>query len=249
MPWIKKTLLTLILIFGVLLAAQALGANVKAFLAGLGIGGLAFALAAQDTIANVFGSVVVAVDQPFRIGDFVKIGAHEGTVEDIGLRSTRLRTPDRTLISIPNKTVAAEAVNNFTRMPQRRVLQTIGVTYGSKSDQLDGLVNDIREMLKATPEVHPQTILVHFLNYGASSLDIQIIYFSANPDGIVTMDLRHRMNLAIMRLVEARGLSFAFPTQTIEFAGEIAQRMAAGLRKPEGDAGGGALVPPADAPR
>ncbi len=228
MPWIKKSVIALILIFGVLMAAQALGANVKAFLAGLGIGGLAFALAAQDTLANVFGSVVVAVDQPFRVGDFVKIGSFEGVVEDIGLRSTRLRTPDRTLISIPNKTVAAEAINNFTRMPQRRVLQTIGVTYGSKADQVDGLVDDIRAMLRADPEVHPQTILVHFLNFGACSLDIQIIYFSANPDAIKTMDMRHRMNLALMRLVEARGLGFAFPTQTIEFAGEIARKMAEG---------------------
>jgi MscS family membrane protein len=102
MPWIKKTLITLFLIFGVLIAAQSLGADVKAFLAGLGIGGLAFALAAQDTLANVFGSVVVAVDQPFRVGDLVQIGAHQGTVEDIGLRSTRLRTADRTVITIPN---------------------------------------------------------------------------------------------------------------------------------------------------
>ena len=232
MPWIKKTVITLILIFGVLMVAQALGANVKAFLAGLGIGGLAFALAAQDTLANVFGSVVVAVDQPFRIGDYVKIGGFEGSVEDIGLRSTRLRTPDRTLISIPNKTVAAESINNFTRMPQRRVVQTIGLTYASKSEQVDAVVNDIRTLLKNDPEVHPQTILVHFLNYGASSLDIQIIYFSADPDGVKTMNLRHRLNLAIMRLVEARGLGFAFPTQTIEFAGEIAERMA-GLHKPE----------------
>lgn len=235
MPWIKKTLLALILVFGVLLAAQSLGANVKAFLAGLGIGGLAFALAAQDTIANLFGSVVVAVDQPFRIGDFVQIGAHQGVIEDIGLRSTKVRTPDRTLIAIPNKTVANEAINNFTRMPQRRVLQTIGVTYGSKREQVDGLVEDIRALLKGIPEVHPQTILVHFLNFGASSLDIQIIYFSADPDGIKTMNLRHRVNLELMRLVEARGLSFAFPTQTIEFSGDIARRMAAGRPSPDAD--------------
>ncbi len=228
MPWIKKTLFTLILIFGVLLVAQRLGADVKAFLAGLGIGGLAFALAAQDTLANVFGSVVVAVDQPFRVGEFVHIGANQGVVEDIGLRSTKLRSPDRTLIAIPNKTVANEVINNFGRMPQRRVLQTIGVTYGSRREQVDGLVGDIREMLRATPEVHPATILVHFLNFGASSLDIQIIYFSADPDGIKTMDLRHKVNLELMRLVEARGLGFAFPTQTIEFAGAIARRLAEG---------------------
>lgn len=236
MPWIKKTLLTLILIFGVLIAAQALGANVKAFLAGLGIGGLAFALAAQDTIANVFGSVVVAVDQPFRLGDFVKIGAHEGSVEEIGLRSTRLRTPARTLVTIPNKTVAAESINNHSRMPQRRVDQTLGLTYGAKAEQIEGLVNDIRSLLKNDAEVQSDSILVHFLNYGASSLDIQVIYFASNPDGGKCLDLRQRVNLAIMRLVEARGLGFAFPTQTIEFAGDIAERMAGGSRKPQSDA-------------
>lgn len=225
MPWIKKTVITLLLIFGVLIAAQSLGADVKAFLAGLGIGGLAFALAAQDTLANVFGSVVVAVDQPFRIGEFVQIGSHMGTIEDIGLRSTRVRTPERTLISIPNRTVANEAINNFTRMPQRRVLQTIGVTYGSRREQVNGLVEDIRAMLTAHPLVHKQTILVHFLNFGASSLDIQIIYFAADPDGIKTMNLRHEINLELMRLVEARGLSFAFPTQTIELGDTFAQHL------------------------
>ena len=237
MPWIKKALIVLILIVGVLMVAQRLGADVKAFLAGLGIGGLAFALAAQDTLANVFGSVVVAVDQPFRVGEFVQVGANMGVVEDIGLRSTKLRSPDRTLIAIPNKTVANEVINNFGRMPQRRVLQTIGVTYGSKREQVDALVGDIREMLRGMPGVHPDTILVHFLNFGASSLDVQIIYFSADPDGIKTMDLRHKVNLELMRLVEARGLSFAFPTQTIEFAGEIARRMADARGLP-GDARG-----------
>ena len=226
MPWIKKTVIALLLIFGVLIAAQSLGADVKAFLAGLGIGGLAFALAAQDTLANVFGSVVVAVDQPFRVGEFVQIGAYQGTVEDIGLRSTRLRTPDRTLISIPNRTVANEAINNFSRMPQRRVVQTIGVNYGCRRDQVEGLVTDIRALLLGHAEVHKDSTLVHFLNFGASSLDIQIIYFAADPDGVKTMDLRHEINLELMRLVEARGLNFAFPTQTIEFAGEIAERMA-----------------------
>lgn len=226
MPWIKKSVITLFLIFGVLIAAQSLGADVKAFLAGLGIGGLAFALAAQDTIANVFGSVVVAVDQPFRIGEFVQIGAHQGTVEDIGLRSTKLRTPQRTLIAIPNKTVAADAINNFSRMPQRRVDQTIGLTYASKSSQIEGLLEGIRGLLKNDPDVHQDFVTVHFLNYGACSLDIQIIYFTADPDPRKSFVTRERINLAIMRLVETHGLSFAFPTQTIEFSGAIAERMA-----------------------
>ncbi len=225
MPWIKKALIVLILVFGVLVAAQSLGADVKAFLAGLGIGGLAFALAAQDTLSNVFGSVVVAIDQPFRIGETVQIGAHTGTVEDIGLRSTKLRTPQRTLVIIPNKTVASEAINNFSRMPQRRIEQTIGLTYGSKPDQLEALVNDIRALLRGAPEIHQEFIAVNFLNFGASSLDIQIIYYAADPDLKKASDLRERVNLAVMRLVDQHGLSFAFPTQTIELAGAIAERL------------------------
>lgn len=231
MPWIKKSLIAVILIVGVLLAAQSLGADVKAFLAGLGIGGLAFALAAQDTLANVFGSVVVAIDQPFRVGEFVQIGAFSGTVEDIGLRSTKLRTPQRTLVAIPNKTVAQEAINNFGRMPQRRVEQTIGVTYGSRLEQVEALLRDIRSLLKNTAEIHQEFIAVNFLNFGAFSLDIQIIYFAADPDLLKTFELRERINLAIMKLVAANGLSFAFPTQTIEFSGAVAERMATGRRE------------------
>ena len=227
MPWIKKTLFALILLFGTLLVAQRLGADVKAFLAGLGIGGLAFALAAQDTLGNLFGSVVVAVDQPFRVGEFVHVGTHVGTVEEIGLRSTKLRTPQRTLISIPNKTVANEAINNFGRMTQRRVEQMIGVTYGSKPEQIEGLLGDIRALLKNDPAVHQDFVAVNFINFGAFSLDIQLIYFATDTDLRKSFELRESINLALMRLVLARGLSFAFPTQTLEFAGPVAERIAA----------------------
>jgi MscS family membrane protein len=225
MPWIKKTVIALVLVFGVLIAAQSLGADVGAFLKAMGIGGLAFALAAQDTLANVFGSIVVAVDQPFRIGEFVQIGAHQGTVEDIGLRSTKLRTPARSLIAIPNKTVAGEAINNFSRMPQRRVDQTIGLTYSSKSNQVEGLLGEIRALLKNDHEVHQEFIVVNFLNYGAFSLDVQIIYFTSSPDLLKCFATRERINLAIMRLVEAHGLHFAYPTQTIELSGDLAERL------------------------
>jgi MscS family membrane protein len=235
MPWIKKTVISLIVIFGALMAAQQLGADVKAFLAGLGIGGLAFALAAQDTLANVFGSVVVAVDQPFRVGDYVKIGGFEGTVEDIGLRSTKLRTPQRTLIIIPNKTVAAEAVNNFSRMPQRRVDQTIGLTYDSTPEKIEAVLADIRGLLIGNPDIAQDFIEVNFLNYGAFSLDIQIIYFTADPDVRESFALREKINFAIMRSVQAHGCSFAFPTQTIELGGEVAKRL--------GGLGTGAGVP------
>ena len=227
MPWIKKTLVVIFVVFGVLLIAQSLGADVKAFLAGLGIGGLAFALAAQDTIANVFGSVVVAIDQPFKIGEYVKVGAFEGTVEDIGLRSTRLRTPGRALITVPNKTMASEIITNISRMPQRRVDQTIGLTCDATPDQMEAVLVDLRALLAGDAGVAKDSIMVRFAGFGASSLDIQMIYFVVDPDFGRHMEVRERLNLAIMRLLGARGLAMAFPTQTIQFEGEIVKRLAA----------------------
>lgn len=232
MPWIKKTLLTIFAIFGVLMVAQSLGADVKAFLAGLGIGGLAFALAAQDTLANVFGSVVVAVDQPFKIGEFVQIGSNAGAVEDIGLRSTRLRRADKALVVIPNKTVAAEPITNLSRFTQRRVEQVIGLTYSTKPDEMEALVEEIRRLILSHDQVDPTSVIVQFRDFSASSLDIWMVYVVKDPDFLKHMQLRQKINLAIMREVDARGLSFAFPSQSVYLEGDIARRLAEG-RAPE----------------
>jgi MscS family membrane protein len=225
-PLIKKTLGVIFVLLAALTIAHRLGINVGAFLAGLGIGGLAFALAAQDTIANFFGSLVVALDRPFRVGEHVAIGSAEGTVEDIGLRSTRLRTGARTEIVIPNKTVASDIVTNFSRMPQRRVDQKIGLTYSTTPEQMQAFLDDVRGILRDDPAVHRELIAVYFTGYGDSSLDIQIIYFAAEPDWKKHMELRERINLKIMRAVSARGLSFAFPTQTLHVEDEVARKLA-----------------------
>ncbi|HUL52880.1 MAG TPA: mechanosensitive ion channel family protein [Opitutaceae bacterium] len=227
-PLIKKSLGVVLVLLGALTIAHRLGINVGAFLAGLGIGGLAFALAAQDTIANFFGSLVVAMDHPFRVGDQVSIGAVEGMVEDIGLRSTRLRTGARTQIIIPNKTVASEVVTNFSRMPQRRVEQKIGLTYGTTPEKMQALLEDVRGILRGDPAVHQEFIAVNFAGYGDSSLDIQIIYFAADPDWKKHMELRERINLKIMHAVAARGLAFAFPTQTLHVEDEVARKLTGG---------------------
>jgi MscS family membrane protein len=215
MPWIKKSLVTLFVIFGSLMVVQSLGYDVKALLAGLGIGGLAFALAAQDTIANVFGSIVVAIDQPFKLGEAVKIGANEGVVEDIGLRSTKLRTPGRNLIIIPNKTVAAEAVINNSRFTGRRVEQVFGLTYDTTPDQMEAVVARIRAIITGEAEVDPTSVHAYFRDLNTSSLDIWIAYNTKDPDFAKHMALRQRINLAIMRAIAAHGLEFAFPTQTL----------------------------------
>lgn len=225
-PIIKKTLRVFFIIIGIILIIQNMGYSVSSLLAGLGIGGLAVALAAQDSLSNFFGSLVVAIDQPFKIGDFVKIGEVTGSVEEIGLRSTRIRTPQRTVTTIPNKMMATDAINNFTAMPQRRVDQTIGLTYDTTPEQMDAILADIRGILRNDPGVHQDLVVVNFTNYGAYSLDIQIIFFALDPAFVKAIELRERINLAIMRAVNARGLSFAFPTQTLHFDGEIARKLA-----------------------
>jgi len=227
MPWIKKTLVVIFVILGVLMTAQSLGADVKAFLAGLGIGGLAFALAAQDTIANLFGSVVVAIDQPFKLGETVKIGANQGVVEDIGLRSTKLRAVDKSLIVLPNKTVASEVITNLARFTQRRVEQVIGLTYDTPADKLEAIVEEFRQIILAEAEIDPTSVMVYFRDYSASSLDIWLVYVARDADFQKSMRLRQRINLALMRAVQARGLAFAFPTQTLELGESAAKLLAA----------------------
>ncbi len=226
MPWIKKALITLFVVFGILLIAQSLGADVKAFLAGLGIGGLAFALAAQDTLSNLFGSVVVALDQPFRIGEAVQIGTISGTVEDIGLRSTKIRKGDMSLVVMPNKTVATESVNNQSRFTQRSVDQAIGLPYDTAPEKVTAVLDDIRQIILREEEVAPSSVLVYFRSFGASSLDVWFTYLTKGPDFQKSMALRERINLAIMRAVAARGLALALPAQTVVLDGPVAKQMA-----------------------
>ena len=227
MPLIKKTLLVFAIVCGVLFIADSLGAKVGTFLATLGIGGLAFALAAQDTIANLFGSFVVVVDQPFKVGDAVRIGSSEGIVEDIGLRSTKIRTAARNLIVLPNKTVASEVVVNNSRFIGRRVEQVLGLTYDVSADDMEKIVNEIRRIIMAHAEVDPASVLVYFRDFSASSLDIWLAYNLKDPDFAKHMALRQTINFEIMRAIDKLGHSFAFPTQTMHLPDPIVQKLAA----------------------
>lgn len=228
MPWIKKTLVAIFVVIGVLITVQSLGFNVSTILSGLGIGGLAFALAAQDTIANLFGSIVVAIDQPFKVGEMVRIGGHTGKVEDIGLRSTKIRLIDRSLVIIPNKLVSSEAIINLSRFTQRRVEQVIGLTYDTTPDQMTAIVEDVKGVILAEAEVEAESVMVFFRDFSASSLDLWIVYATKGPDLEEGLGLKQRVNLAIMRAVAARGLSFAFPTQTLHLDGPVAKQWVGG---------------------
>jgi MscS family membrane protein len=227
MPWIKKTLVALFVVIGVLITIQSLGYNVSTILSGLGIGGLAFALAAQDTIANLFGSLVVAIDQPFKVGETVKIGANTGTVEEIGLRSTKIRLVDKSLVVIPNKLVSSEAITNLSRFTQRRIEQVIGINYDATPEQLRFIVEDIRQCILAEAAVDTNSVMVFFRDLSASSLDLWIVYVAQGPDFQQSLALKQRVNLEIMRLVAARGLMFAFPSSVMHLDGPIAKQIVA----------------------
>ncbi len=226
MPLIKKTLFVVTIVVGLIIIADSLGAKVGALLTSLGIGGLAFALAAQDTIANLFGSFVVVMDQPFRVGDNVKIGASTGMVEDIGLRSTKIRLLDKSLVVIPNKAVATEPITNLTRFTGRRVEQVLGLTYDTRPDQMEALVGELRQLITAEPEIDAASVHVYFRDFNASSVDVWLVYVVKAPDFAAHMKLRQKLNLAFMRAVEAHGLSFAFPTQTLHLPEPVMGRIA-----------------------
>ena len=218
-PLLQKTTKIFILIVGSIYVIQSLGYSVSGVVAGLGIGGLAVAMAARDTLANFFGSVMILADRPFKVGDWVGIGDDEGVVEQIGFRSTRIRTFPKTQISIPNSIIANASVNNYSRMPKRRVKMVVGVTYDTSADQMQALLSTIRNLLREHPEIDQEFQLVNFTDFGASSLDILVYYFTKQIDWPRHLALREDINLSIMRTVEAMDLSIAFPTRTVHLVG------------------------------
>lgn len=213
---LKATIGAICFVWGV----QLLGYNVSSLIAGLGIGGLAVALALQDTLANFFGSIFILVDHPFRVGDWIKMGDAEGIVEDIGFRSTRIRSFPATLISVPNKNMANATIDNWSQMPKRRVMHTVGVTYETTPDQMEKAVAGIREILENDEGVHQEFIVVRFTEFGDSSLNIFLLYFTKAIGFADHAATRERVNLAIMRLLENLGLEIAFPTRTIYMKAE-----------------------------
>jgi MscS family membrane protein len=194
---------------------NAFGYPVATLLAGLGIGGLAFAFGAQKTVENLFGSISLAVDQPFRVGDFVKVEDFVGSVEYIGLRSTRFRTLDRTLISIPNGKLSDQRLESFTARDRMRLATTIGVEYGTSHEQMRQVLQGMERVLREHPKIWPDAVVVKFKEFAASSLDIEIMAWFEVPAWSDFQECREQVLLGFMKVVEDAGTSFAFPTHTV----------------------------------
>jgi MscS family membrane protein len=211
----SKTVKVVVLLFAVLATLQNVGVNVTGLLAGLGIGGLALALAAQKTVENLFGGVSVLVDQPVRVGDFCRFGSRLGTVEEIGLRSTRVRTLDRTVVSIPNAEFSSLQLENFARRDRIWLHATLGLRYETTPDQLRRVLHEIRRLLRDDPRVDPDPARVRFVGFGAYSLDCELFAYVLTADHGEFLAIREGLLLKIMDIVAACGTSLAFPSQTL----------------------------------
>jgi MscS family membrane protein len=188
--------------------------DIGALIAGLGIGGLALALAAKESLENLLASFVIFFDKPFVVGDLVQVNGVVGVVEKLGFRSTRIRTLEKSYLTLPNRLMIDNVLDNLSMRTFRRVNFNIGVTYDSTEEQLKNIVTDIQKYIDEHPNTN-QDGEIHFMEFGASSLDIMVLYFIDTMDWSVYLRIKEEINFEIMRIVEKHGADFAFPTQTI----------------------------------
>ena len=214
-PFLEKFVRILIVVLGSLIVTQNLGFNVVSLLAGLGLGGLALALAARDTVANLFGSVMILLDRPFRIGDWIITGSVEGNVESIGFRSTRVRTFYNSLVSIPNATLAGSNIDNMGQRKYRRVKTYLALTYDTSVEKMEKFLEGIKGILRESPYTRKDYFHVVFNEYGDSSLNVLLYFFLETKDWGVELKGREKIFLDIYKLAEKLEVKFAFPTQTL----------------------------------
>ena len=216
--FLKRFAKITIVVIGVIFALSTFGVDVTAGIAALGIGGIALALGAQKTVENFVGSVTLITDQPIRIGDFIRAGDITGTVEQIGMRSTRVRTNDRTLVTIPNGEFSSSKIENFAHRDKFLFHQVLGLRYETTPDQLRYLLVELRAILYAHPKIDPSPARVRFVGFGDSSLNLEIFAYVLGKDFSEFLEVREDIYLRVMDLVEESGTGFAFPSQTLYLA-------------------------------
>ena len=213
LPLIGKSLKLFIVIVVALVTSQNLGFDVTGLIASLSIGGLAVGLAAQDTLANLFGAVAVLVDKPFKVGDRIQLDAVDGTVETIGFRSTRVRNLDGHLVTVPNKTMGNATIVNITARPNIKTVMNIGITYDTSTRDVDAAIKIIEEVYRQ----HENTsdLIVSFNRFESSSLNILVVHWWGNTDYKAYLAGLQQMNLRLKERFDQVGIEFAFPTQTL----------------------------------
>ncbi len=214
-PLLRKTLKAVVLVFGLVYLASSMKIQLAPLVAGLGIGGLGFAFAAKDTLENFFGSVTVILDKPFTIGDWIVVDGVEGTVDSVGMRSTRIRTFYDTIVTIPNSILITTKCNNYSKRRFRRWKQMVSIGYDTPPEKIATFCEGIRELLRIHPYTRKDYYQVWLNEFAGSSLDILVYVFWTAPDWQTELRERHRFMLDIIRLAGELGVEFAFPTRTL----------------------------------
>lgn len=215
LPVLRKLLSIIVWAIGIIFILDHLGTNVTALLAGMSIGGLALALAAQDTVKNFFGSIMIFLDKPFQIGDWINFNGVDGVVEEVGVRSTRVRTFANSLTYVPNGLIADTIVNNYGLRQFRRFKTDIGITYDTPPDAIDAFIEGIKRIIQIHPLARHDSFEVHLNSFGSSSLNILLYMFFSVDSWTEELRGRHEVMMSIIQLAQDLGIRFAFPTQTL----------------------------------
>lgn len=203
--------------FCTMMIVTELGYNVSSLVAGLGLGGLTVALAAKDSAANFFGGIVLLFEKPFKIGDWISAGEIEGTVENITYRSTHIRTINDAVSIVPNAKLCEQSITNWSLLHKRLAKFTLQLTYSTPTQTLENVVSDVRQMLRADPEVLPETVEVQLDEFSTNSLDISVLFYANTTKISDFRAAKGRINLAVLKIVQKRGASFALPSQSVYF--------------------------------
>lgn len=214
-PLLRKSAKIFVVAFGLVFIADTLNLPITSVVAGLGIGGLAVALAAQDAVKNLFGSLVVILDRPFSVGDSVKVGGVEGDIAELGFRSTRIRAYDGTLVTLANGNLISATIENLSERPARRWKTMLSLTYDTPAEKIEAFCEGVRELIRLHPLTNKNAIQVYMHEFAASSLDVHVQLFFETTVRMTELECRHRLALDILRLAADLGVEFAFPTQTV----------------------------------
>ena len=212
LPVVRKSAKAMIWILGIIVALNNAGIEIAPLIAGLGIGGLALAMAAKDTVANFFGGFTIFTDQPFKVGDRVKIGGFDGVIYEVGLRSSRMRTLEGRMVTIPNARIADSMIENVSEEPSRKVVTKLGLVYDVTAEQIQQGMDLLRSITSAVENIE-EKVIIGFSGFGDSALELTLIYYIKSGEDI--MEVQTQINLNILEQFVANKLDFAYPTQTV----------------------------------
>lgn len=213
--FLANILKIVVIAFGIVMIISELGYNVNGLLTGLGVGGLAVSLAAQDAVGNLISGFIIIFDKPFKVGDLIESATVKGFVEEVTMRSTKIRTLDDSVITVPNSTLTKEAVTNISMMDKRRIKMTFGLVYSTSNETIEKIRNEINTYIVQNKDILPEPCRIHFREFGDSALNFEVVCYTETSDMDEYLKIENELNLAIKQIVENNDTDFAFPTQTV----------------------------------